>query len=88
MVGLKINVLNFESFFWSAYDMVFLEQNKVPKSMTRSSVRKSLKVVNLAGNDIEKIDAKFWLNTNLEEVNLSENKEIIFKQLRLRRGFK
>ena len=45
--------------------------------MTRSSVRKSLKVVNLAGNDIEKIDAKFWLNTNLEEVNLSENKEII-----------
>jgi len=55
------------------------EQNKVPKSMTRSSVRKSLKVVNLAGNDIEKIDSKFWLNTNLEEVNLSENKEIILK---------
>ena len=49
--------------------------------MTRSSVRKSLKVVNLAGNDIEKIDAKFWLNTNLEEVNLSENKEIILNHL-------
>ena len=64
-----------------AYDMIWFisEQNEVPKSMTRSSVRKSLKVVNLAGNDIEKIDSKFWLNTNLEEVNLSENKEIILK---------
>ena len=51
--------------------------------MTRSSVRKSLKVVNLAGNDIEKIDSKFWLNTNLEEVNLFENKEIILKRLTL-----
>jgi len=55
------------------------KHDAVPKSMTRSSVRKSLKVVNLAGNDIEKIDSKFWLNTNLEEVNLSENKEIILK---------
>ena len=71
----------FISKMFSGYHMIWFisEQNKVPKSMTRSSVRKSLKVVNLAGNDIEKIDSKFWLNTNLEEVNLSENKEIILK---------
>ena len=71
----------FISKLFSGLHMIWFisEQNEVPKSMTRSSVRKSLKVVNLAGNDIEKIDSKFWLNTNLEEVNLSENKEIILK---------
>ena len=77
MVHRKSKIFHFKIVFGSTYDIS--EQNKVPKSMTRSSVRKSLKVVNLAGNDIEKIDSKFWLNTNLEEVNLSENKEIILK---------
>ena len=48
---------------------------KVPKSMTKSSVRRSLRKVDLSGNQLATIDDKFWLNTNLESVDLSNNKE-------------
>ena len=43
--------------------------------MTKSSVRRSLRKVDLSGNELATIDDKFWLNTNLESVDLSNNKE-------------
>ena len=44
--------------------------------MTRSSIRKSVRQVNLSDNDLKQIDAKFWLNLNLEEIILSGNKNL------------
>ena len=58
---------------------------KVPKSMTKSSVRRSLRKVDLSGNELATIDDKFWLNTNLESVDLSNNKEPRGAALLLRR---
>lgn len=46
----------------------------LPKALTRSAIRKSIRQVNLSNNDLKEIDAKFWLNVNLEEVILSGNK--------------
>lgn len=46
---------------------------KVPKSITKSSNRRSLRSVNLSSNQLSTIDAKFWLNTNLEKVDFSNN---------------
>ena len=48
----------------------------VPKALTRSSIRKSVRQVNLSDNDLKQIDAKFWLNLNLEEIILSGNKNL------------
>jgi len=48
----------------------------VPKSITKSSNRRSLRSVNLSSNQLATIDAKFWLNTNLEKVDLSNNQKL------------
>ena len=47
----------------------------MPKSLTRSAIRKSLRQVNLSNNSLKEIDEKFWLNTNLEEIILKGNKK-------------